>query len=284
MKPLITVSIPTRNSGRTLRICLKALKAQTYKNFEVNIVDKESIDDTVTIARKYRVKKILTVKSSLLQARYEGAKVANGNYVLILDSDQILAKDALEKAVKLIKSKKFEMLVFEEFVYRNKTFLERLFACDRMLINSVNDLSPFTGVIMPRFFKKSLLLRAYGNIPSKVFPNTGGPDHAIVYYESWKLSKKIGIVSKAVSHMEPSTLRELLPKFFRWGYTSVDVRFGKYATLMDKKERLRTGLFSKGLIIESLGSITLLIFKYIAFKCGLYMGKIDRKLGIARRY
>lgn len=284
MKPLVTISIPTYNSSKTLKRCLDAVGKQTYKSIEINVVDSVSGDNTVEVARKNGVKKVKVMPGALLEARYEGTKMAKGKYTLILDSDQILERDAIKRAVEMCEGGKFDMLALEEFVFKEETVLEKLFAMDRAVINKVNNLSPFTGVIMPRFFRTDLLLKAYGKIPAKTFPHTGGPDHAIVYWEAWKISKKVGVLPRAVKHLEPSSLSRFVPKFFRWGYTSVDVRFGRYDKLMSQKERFRTGLFTRGLIIESLGSILLLLLKGIPFKLGYYLGRIDKKLGLPRRY
>lgn len=275
---LVTITIPTLNSGKFLQYCLDAIKNQTYKNIEINIIDGVSKDNTVEIAKKYDVKKIKIYDGSLLQARYEGVRWAKGDYILILDSDQILEFDVIERAVDMAEIQGLDMLAFEEEGVRAGTLIEKLFEADRKLINKVNDLSPLTGVIMPRFFRAKLLKKAYGNIPSEMFPNTGGPDHAIVYYESWLLSKKVGILPNAVRHIEPSTFRQLWKKFYRWGYTSVDAYLGPYHNLMVQKERFRTGLFNRGLMKESIGSIVLLLLKGIPFKVGYYKGKLERFL------
>lgn len=275
--PLVTITIPTYNSGKTLALCLKALRNQSYKHIEINIIDAFSKDETIGIAKKFHVAKIKKDRGSLLESRYEGVKLAKGKYVLIFDSDQILSKDTVERAVAMMEKEDFDMLAFEESVYSCTTFVEKMFQLDRRLINKLNDLSPFTGVIMPRFFRRDLLRKAYGNIPIETLPNTGGPDHAIVYYEAWLISKKVGVLKDAVKHMEPSNLRVLMKKFYRWGYTSVEAHFGPYSHLMSQKERLRKGLFTKGLYKESLGSIALLFFKGIAFKAGYYKGIFDRR-------
>lgn len=276
--PQVTVSIPTRNSASTLRLCLRSIRSQTYKNIEINIVDGGSTDKTREVARKFRVDKfVLQKEGSLLAARYEGVKIAKGKFILIFDSDQILEKTVIERAVNMLKNNRLDMLVLEEDVYKSETFVEKLFQMDRQLINKISDLSPFTGVAMPRFFRAALLKEAYRKIPKSVFLRTGGPDHAIVYYESWKISKKVGVLPHAVKHMEPSTFGQLWRKFYRWGYTSViDSKFGKYKQLMAQKERLRTGIFSKGLIKESIGSIFLVGMKYVPFKLGYFIAKIDR--------
>lgn len=275
-QPLVTVTIPTYNSEKSLNFCLETLKNQSYKNIEINIIDGFSKDETLRIAKNFQVEEIKQVKGSLLQARYEGVKIAKGKYILLLDSDQILSKDALKRAVKKIETG-FDMLVLEEGAYQCNTFVEKLFRMDRRLINKLKNLSPFTGVIMPRFFKTDLLQKAYDNIPMEVIlSNIGGPDHAIVYYEAWVISKKVGVLTNSVKHIEPNSLRQLMRKFYRWGYTSVDAHYGPYQYLMGQKERFRTGLFTKGLYIESICSIVLLVFKGIAFKTGYYKGVFDR--------
>ena len=51
---LVSVVIPTKDSGRTLRRCLDSLMTQTYQNFEILIVDKRSTDDTISIADEFK--------------------------------------------------------------------------------------------------------------------------------------------------------------------------------------------------------------------------------------
>lgn len=273
INPLVTITIPSFNSAKTIGKCLQAIRKQSYKNIEINIIDGGKDDGTADVAKKWQAKHFF-FKSLLLAARYEGVKLAKGKYTLIFDSDQILEPNAIKKAIMIAENNMLDMLVFEEDVYKKETFIENLFAMDRRLINKVNDLSPYTGVIMPRFFKTQILKKAYENIPKKYFKDTGGPDHAIVYYEASLITTKIGVVNSAVKHMEPSTLAYLIKKFYRWGYTSTVVSYGKYSNLMRQKERFRTGLFTKGLILESFGSILLLIIKGVAFKLGYFVSKI----------
>lgn len=275
--PLVTISIPTFNSEKHLSLCLKAIKKQSYKKIEVNLIDGYSKDNTVNVAKKLGVKNIHFYAGSLLGARSEGAKVAKGEYIIILDSDQILEKTAIERAVELAQTEKLSMLVFEETVYKADTVIEKLFDLDRKLFNTVCDLDPFTGVILPRFFDAKLLKHAYKNVDKRIMFKTGGPDHAIVYYEAWLLSKKIGVLPRAVCHIEPSTLKELWRKFFRWGYTSPQAhRVAKYHKLLSRKERFRSGIFTRGLLLESLGSIALLVLKGMAFKAGYMVAQVKK--------
>lgn len=254
---------------------------QSYKNIEINIIDGESKDQTLKIARQFRVGQIATFRGPLLAARYVGVKTAKGKYLLFLDSDQVLAKDAVLKSVKLMETGKYDMLALEEEAYRTKTWVEKLFQLDKKLMHKIRDLSPFTGVILPRFYNKTLLEKAFKNIPREMLNGLGGQDHAIIYYEAWQIGKRVGIVPKAVKHIEPDTLSKICRKTYRWGYTSVSAHYSKYKKLVQQKERFRTGLFQKGLILESLASIIVLLMKGIPYKSGYLVGKIERKL--ARR-
>lgn len=270
--PLVTISIPTYNSEAFIKKCLDAIKKQTYKNIEINVIDGHSRDKTIDIIRKYKNIKITQSTDALLGARYEGAKHAKGSYILLLDSDQILQKDAIKNAVNMMK--KNDMLILEETVYQCKNWIEKLFKMDRKLIQTVKDYSPMTGVMLPRFYKRKLLLKVFKHIPQSVLKKVGGQDHAIIYYEGWKESQKVSIVPNAVAHIEPNSLKILWKKFYRWGYTSKNAHLGKYDTMLQQKEHFRKGLFQKGLIIESFGSILLLILKGIPYKLGYFKAKV----------
>ena len=272
--PLVTVSIPTYNSAVSLKRCLDALYSQTYKNIEVNLVDGFSSDATLAVAERYPIT-FFQDKMGLLNARKIGAEKALGELVLLLDSDQILEQDAVERAVRILEKDKLDMLVLEERVYKSETPLEKLFQLDRKLIHAVRDFSPITGVMLPRFYRKDVLQRAINNIPQQVL-KAGGQDHAIIYYEAWQLSQKVDLLNNAVSHVEPSTLRELVPKFYRWGRTSRQARVDKYKGMLAKKERFRKGMFSRGLIGASLASILLLLIKGFPYKLGEFVSRKEK--------
>ncbi|HYK07940.1 MAG TPA: glycosyltransferase family 2 protein [Candidatus Eisenbacteria bacterium] len=276
--PLVTISIPTYNSEAFLPKCLQAIKDQSYKHVEINIIDGGSSDKTIAVAQKFGVKNILVSKGSLMRARFEGAKKSHGTFVLILDSDQILGKETIKKCINEIAQKK-DMVALGEDVYSKKTLLEKLFYLDRQLVDKANDLDPYTSVILPRFFKKSLILKAYQRVPSRSIDKASLQDHAILYLEAWKISKRVGYIKNAVKHMEPGTWSELWRKFYRWGYLSVNVDSTGYDEFFRKRTmRFRRGLFRKDLIKQSIGSMVLLSLKEIPFASGIISGKINRFL------
>ncbi len=274
---MVSVTIPTRDSASSLPLCLGALAHQSYKQLEISVVDAGSTDATIQIAKKFGVQNIFTYKGALLGARALGIRKAKGKYVLLLDSDQILSRDSIERAVTRCETRGFDMLALSEDVYEAKTWLQTLFAMDRTVINASGNLDPETGVILPRFFRATILKKALTRIPKSLLSTVGGPDHAILYFESYAISQKVGVLSGSVRHIEPSAFIPFIKKFYRWGYTGMSAKsLGRYQRLMQKKERFRTGLFRRGLFVASLGSVALLLLKGIPYKIGYVIAKMTR--------
>ncbi|MBI5045161.1 MAG: glycosyltransferase family 2 protein [Candidatus Levybacteria bacterium] len=276
-QPKVTISIPTFNSALFIEKCLHAITQQTYKNIEINIVDGGSTDETLLLAKEFHVQSVLTCRDSLLASRYEGVKQSEGEYILLLDSDQILEKDTIERAVGEMKKKQVDMLVLEEKVYNPNTFIDKLFEADRRLVHEIRDYSPFTGVVLPRFYRRKILLEAMNSIPKSVIKSVGGQDHSIIYYEVWQKTQKVALINNAVFHIEPSSYWVLLKKFYRWGMTSNKAHNPRYDELLQRKERFRTGLFKKGLFKESIASIFLLFLKGVPYKFGYFRAKLSTK-------
>jgi len=171
------------------------------------------------------------------------------------------------------------MLVLEESVYKNERFIEKLFDLDRQLVQQINDLSPHSGVMLPRFYLAPLLRSAFSNIPDECLREVGGQDHAIIYYEAWLIDKGVDILPGAVKHIEPDSLLLMWRKFYRWGRTSKRARVAKYRELLKDKERFRSGSFRRGNLALSSASFVLLVIKGIPFKLGVLVSRFQRGNG-----
>ncbi len=105
---MISIIIPTLNEEKYLPILLKAIKKQSYKDYEIIVADANSKDKTVKIAKKYGCK---VVKGGLPPVgRNNGAKAAKGEFLLFLDSDVFFDKDFLQSLIKQFKSKKIDAM------------------------------------------------------------------------------------------------------------------------------------------------------------------------------
>ena len=274
-QPLVSVTIPTFNSAKTLALCLDSVMQQTYKNIEIIVINGDSTDNTETIARKYDVN-IVNYSGALLGARNEGTQLSCGKYVLLLDSDQVLRIDAIQRAVSVCEASDKSMIVLEESVYKNEKIIEKLFEYDRQLIKDVRDFSPYTGVMLPRFYRADLLRSAFAHIQEKYLREVGGQDHAIIYFEAWQIDQSVDIIEEAVKHIEPDSLILMWNKFYRWGRTSRRARLGDYSELLQSKERFRSGSFRRANIKTSLASLVLLLIKGVPYKLGVLVSRVER--------
>lgn len=108
VKKLVSVIMPTYNCGRFISESIASIQAQTYQNWEIEIVDDCSTDNTQEIVEKmmdedcrihyYRLKK----NSGAAVARTEAMKRAQGEYMAFCDSDDIWMPDKLEKQLKFM--------------------------------------------------------------------------------------------------------------------------------------------------------------------------------------
>lgn len=105
--PLLTVVIPYYNLGSTIDDALDSLVGQTYRNFEVVIVndgstDPMSIEKIQGVEQHYsalRLQVIHKKNQGVAEARNTGIKKAHGKYIVCLDADDILEPTYLEKCL-----------------------------------------------------------------------------------------------------------------------------------------------------------------------------------------
>ena len=101
--PLISVIVPAYNVEKYIKTCLDSLINQTYSNFEIIIINDGSTDQTEEILRSYQSNPKFRIYSQknggLSAARNHGLKLANGELVCFIDSDDSVKSDYLEKLV-----------------------------------------------------------------------------------------------------------------------------------------------------------------------------------------
>lgn len=98
--PSISLILPTFNEEKRLKDCLNSIKRQKYppKKIELIIIDDESTDKTVEIAKSFGAKIFRNGSHNCERGRSIGLKKAKGDLVLIIDADNILPfSDWLER-------------------------------------------------------------------------------------------------------------------------------------------------------------------------------------------
>ena len=94
--PKFSIIIPVYNVEDYIKECLDSVKNQTYKDYEVIVVDDGTKDKSMDIVKKYKVKTIHQENQGLSAARNNGVKRAKGEYILFLDSDDTIEEGLLK--------------------------------------------------------------------------------------------------------------------------------------------------------------------------------------------
>ena len=99
----ISVIIPAYNHARYLAEAIDSVLAQTYAPLEIIVVDDGSTDDTPAVAASYgdRIRYIRQENAGVGAARNRGIAVARGEYLALLDSDDIWLPEKLEREIAL---------------------------------------------------------------------------------------------------------------------------------------------------------------------------------------
>ena len=92
MKPLFSIIVPVYNASKYLKKCVDTIISQTYENIEVILIDDGSTDNSGKICDQYsindkRVKVIHKKNEGVSIARETGVKLATGEYISCIDSD-----------------------------------------------------------------------------------------------------------------------------------------------------------------------------------------------------
>lgn len=101
--PLVTILAPGKNEGKHINKLVRSLNEQTYRNYEIIIVDDGSDDATPLICRDLGKAGLIDlylrsdVRGGKASAANFGAYYAKGKYIVHLDADSSLDRDALEK-------------------------------------------------------------------------------------------------------------------------------------------------------------------------------------------
>jgi len=149
LPPLVTVVIPTLNSEKTLDGTLKSVAEQTYPRIEVVLVDGGSCDKTLLIGSRWGAR-VIPGRSGRSSARLEGARLAKGEYLLFLDSDQHSDRELILECVRICQIEGVAAVVIPERSVGSGVWV-KYHSLEKQLVANSPDFE------YPRFFEK----RAY---------------------------------------------------------------------------------------------------------------------------
>jgi glycosyltransferase involved in cell wall biosynthesis len=172
--PIVSVIIPTYNRGYIIEETLDSVLNQSYSNWECIVVDDGGNDNTDELIKRYisknsrfkYVKRPINVVKGVSSCRNYGVDLSKGEFILFLDSDDILASNALNNRVKYFRQyPDNDFLVFStQFFENNITIKKDIFNIDPICENRESYLSlflkhQFPWTIMSPIWTKEYLVK-----------------------------------------------------------------------------------------------------------------------------
>lgn len=265
--PLVSVIIPTFNSEKFLEVCLSSVKSQSYSNIEIIVVDNYSSDHTREIANKNNVKVILC-EANRSKARNVGMALAEGAFILSMDSDMELTSKVIEECLALISSDdKIGGIIIPERSFGNSFWVS--------VRNFERSFYEGTEIESARFFKKTLIDQVCGY------------DEAVTFFEDSTLPQKLEKLGYTMNfrinaelvHHEPNfSLSKWFTKKFRYGKSASKYK-RKYVFASKQMNVLyRFSIFLKNERFYSkpllgFGVLTLKMLEFVSSGLGLLVGE-----------
>ena len=165
MEPLVSVVIPVYNASKYLAKTLDSALSQTYKNLEIILINDCSTDNSLEIMRDYekadfRIRVLDSEKNQGVAAvRNRGIQAATGEYIALLDSDDVWVEDKIERQLKLLKENNAQIAyssysfidendqpIMHPFIVPEETTYKQMLKC--------NEIGCSTAIVEADLFKK----------------------------------------------------------------------------------------------------------------------------------
>ena len=181
----VSVIVPTRNSERTIEACLVSVTQQAYPDVETIVVDNFSTDGTALISGRHADLVILSGPERSAQ-RNRGFEASTGEFVVFLDSDQVLSSQVIsEAAAEFGRSQRVGSIVIPE-----SSFGEGFFAKCRTLEKRLNEGHP--AVEASRVFRREACAAV------------SGFDESLTALEDWDFADRVAATGWQTSRTSSS--------------------------------------------------------------------------------
>jgi len=211
-KPLLSIIIPAYNEEKDIGEAIRSLKKQSYKNFEIIVVDDGSFDRTREIVRKFKDVRLLEQKhKGTGAARNSGASKAKGEILIFPDSDMEFDKDYLKYLIKPLIEKN---IIGTEEEIQLASNLDNIWSrCQGKIVSDPEkkDRKIFRAIRKDKFLELGGFDSKYGHADDQTF--------------LFKYGIKSQIAEKAACyHKNPDSLKEVF-KQSRWIGSSIQKKW-----------------------------------------------------------
>ena len=178
--PMVSVIIPCFNQGCFLSEAINSVYNQTHSNWECIVINDGSADDTENIALEWakkdeRIKYVYKDNGGLGSARNEGLRAARGNFIQLLDADDMIESTKFSKQLSDLQgSNDYTVAISDHFPFEDTT---KEFSSDRYLSPFIDAQNFKKEIITEWEFRKSIPCHNF-LIPRKIIA-----DHQLSFNE-----------------------------------------------------------------------------------------------------
>jgi glycosyltransferase involved in cell wall biosynthesis len=209
---IISIIIPVYNGEKTLEQCLSSILCQSYKNFELILIDNNSSDNTKQIIQKLikndkRIKYFFEKEQTRGAARNTGEKQAKGEIILMTDSDCVLPDDWIKKIIAPILNKECDAVQGSEEPLVNDFWSQQITIREKNKIKN----KPLGNIDTKNFAITKKGLEKIGFTNKKYF--SGTDTELSIRFEKNNLKLKF-INDIKVKHKNENSIRGMAKKYF----------------------------------------------------------------------
>ena len=181
LTPLVSVVIPSYNYARFLPAAVESVRAQTAEDWELLIVDDGSTDDSVAVAEAFcrqdnRIRLFTQQNGGLSAARNTGLENAQGKYIQLLDTDDLIHLEKLAAQTAYLEAHPQADAVVGSWVF---------FPADPVVIHSMKSASLQGSRFLDALLQDNFMPVSAPLVRTSLMHKVGGFDPKLTSYEDW---------------------------------------------------------------------------------------------------
>ena len=183
MNHRVSIIIPTYNRAEFLTEALDSIMSQTYKDFELIVVDDGSSDNTKEVVKNFdgEIKYLYRKNQGVSAARNLGINEAKGDFLSFLDSDDLWERNKLEK----------QMDFFDKNKEAKVCYTDEIWARKGKRVNQMKKHAKYSGNIFEKSLPLCIISASSITIKKDVFARVGLFDESLIVCEDYDLWLRI---------------------------------------------------------------------------------------------
>ena len=199
MSPKVSICIPTYNRKDYLRQTLDSIFAQTYKDYEVIVVDDGSTDGTKDMLDHfgYKLHYHWQANAGAAAARNALIRLAKGEFIAFIDSDDLFLPNAVERLLRAIENKSGNVIAYSPYLRIDKN--GKIIGKSRPEFHS--------DCITAQLFQHVFVHTLGSMFLKKFLEDAGGFDESLLVAEDYDLWLRLSLKHRFVGLPEPTAKR-----------------------------------------------------------------------------